>query len=142
MKLISDGDKQRTVNASPSPRQADRVERDSDSNGTQVDVITTPEHPALAALGVGRDLRRLQKRRTLLTEECGKRGFVYRDFSDLESFGGTPDEFRDSTRRTATNVQRMTNVLFNAPSASARPTVPTDVELLDQLEKKPGVTFE
>jgi hypothetical protein len=114
----------------------------AESNGCQVYVITTPEHPALAERGAGRDSRRLEKLRTLLTEDCARRGFVYRDFSNLESFGGTAEEFWDSTHQTATNVERMMNVLFEAPAAPDGPAVATDLELLDALETTRHTVFE
>jgi hypothetical protein len=106
-------------------------------NDCQVMVVSTPEHPDLAATPKGRQRQKLlDDLRELVSSECQKRGFIYRDFSDLASFGGVPDDFWDSTHQSPRNVQRMINVLFDRQPDAEYPDIPTEEQRADDIERK------
>jgi hypothetical protein len=68
---------------------------------------------------------------------CAERGFRYRDFTSLDSFGGSADEFWDGAHQTPENLRRMINTLFDLPPAQVVAKVPNDFQI---LENPPAVT--
>ena len=72
-----------------------------------------------------------------LRECCAESGFAYRDFSDLSSYAGDPDEFIDGSHQTAENLRRMVNALFGIAPSVRVVHLRTDQEILHHL---PAVT--
>jgi hypothetical protein len=112
--------------------------KSSKEEGIDVHVITTPEHPSVRQTKRGNTRRQLLKPLTEhLQAECSQFGFLYRDFSDLASFSGDPDEFWDSVHQTPVNIQRMMNALFGIDPKTEVVSLPSDIELLRRLGIKP-----
>jgi hypothetical protein len=104
------------------------------AEGIEVYVIITPEHPTLSDTKMGEARRKLLgELKKLVSEECRSLALNYRDFSDLASFGGAPDEFWDSCHQTPANMQRMTNVLFGINPMHSMARLPSEVDLLRGL---------
>jgi hypothetical protein len=105
--------------------------------GVEVHVITTPMHPQFNALfltdaseaahdGLIRTLR----------SECAKVGAHFHDFSALDSFGGSADEFWDHCHQSPANMERMADSLFGVPASAKRVHVQTDVEVFRSIRGK------
>jgi hypothetical protein len=101
------------------------------ANYIEVRVVFLPLHPdyEMTALTppmreiraeLGRDLQAL----------CANHGCVYRDFTSLASYQGSPNEFWDGAHQTPENLRRMINVLFDLPPEKIVAKVPTDDEIL------------
>jgi hypothetical protein len=111
--------------------------------GIQVYVLTPPNHPAMEDSGFGEERRRyLPEIRKRVSEEAAARGFVYRDFSDFESFSGDENGFWDGIHQSPANLQKMTNALFGRHPDAGLDQLPDEVELLEQQEKKWGITVD
>ena len=80
--------------------------------------------------------------RNTISEICRENGVTYRDFYDIDSFGGDPEEFFDPSHATFVNTQRMMNALFNIPPEKKAVRVPTDEDLLDHLPERTSLTLE
>lgn len=107
--------------------------------GVQVYVLTPPNHPALEDSDFGEERRLfLPELRERLRQETAARGFVYRDFSDLRSFGGDESGFWDGIHQTPSNMRKMTNTLFGRSPDAGVDELTGEVERLEQAEEKWG----
>ncbi|HLJ95100.1 MAG TPA: D-alanyl-lipoteichoic acid biosynthesis protein DltD [Gemmataceae bacterium] len=99
-------------------------------NSIEVHVITTPYHPEWIRRVFNERVQhaRHELARSLETT-CHSYGAHYMDLSDVRSFQGDPNEFYDAIHQTATNIQRMVNVIFGLPARSIASVVPSDLEI-------------
>lgn len=97
-------------------------------------VVITPIHPSATESEVGDTRKRfLAPLQAHLQSECRTYGCIYRDFSDMASFAGDPNEFWDSLHQTPVNMRRMTNALFGLDPKRPVIDLPSEVEILRQL---------
>ncbi|HEY7115728.1 MAG TPA: hypothetical protein VH475_04025 [Tepidisphaeraceae bacterium] len=108
------------------------------SNGIEVRVAMLPLHPYYVSLTLTPAMKRIRTDASaILARVCAERGFRYRDFTSLDSFGGSADEFWDGAHQTPENLRRMINTLFDLPPAQVVAKVPNDFQI---LENPPAVT--
>jgi hypothetical protein len=103
----------------------------ANAEGIEVHLITTPEHPKFrAAFSTDASIASHDDLIRTLESECAKFGAHFHDFTDLNSFGGSADEFWDQCHQTPVNMDRMADALFGVPASAKKVHVPTDVEII------------
>jgi hypothetical protein len=113
------------------------------SQQIDVYVVLTPVHPEFEKYMVMPDDPQYRQRLSgQVREMCGKYSCKYFDFSNLNSFGGDPDEFWDGLHQTPANLQRISNVMFGFPPDYQAAILPTDEELLEQIENSKNIKNE
>jgi hypothetical protein len=108
------------------------------ARGIEVRVMLLPLNPRFEERILTPELRKVRgELSAVLRRNCDSFGFVYRDFSDLSSYGGDPNEFWDGSHQTPANLRRMVNALFGIAPSRCVIKLPTDGEVLHNL---PAVT--
>lgn len=80
----------------------------------QVTVLLLPAHPEFERRTFTPAVRAIRTELgATLAARCQSGGCTYRDFTDLASFGGDPDDFDDGTHMTPRNGRRMLAAIFD-----------------------------
>jgi hypothetical protein len=121
----------------PSPRKVALFREFLDlarANGIEMRVMLLPLHPAFEQKILSPELREVRRELdSFLREACHEHNFTYRNFEELASFGGSPDEFWDGSHLTPKNVRRMINTLFGIDPGETVAKLPADGEMMDNL---------
>lgn len=105
-------------------------------NGIEVKVMLLPMQPRYAELTQNKRMRRATRDEGReLAQMCAATGATYRDFTDIASYGGDPNEFWDGVHQTPENIRRMINTLFGHKPDEVVVKVPTDLEIMKNLPK-------
>jgi hypothetical protein len=104
--------------------------------GIEVRVMLLPLHPQYETQALTPQMRDIRtKFGSTLRAMCAVRGCMYRDFTSLASYGGSPNNFWDGAHQTSENTRRMMNVLFGLPPEKIVAVVPTDQQILKNPPK-------
>jgi hypothetical protein len=109
----------------------------------EVRVLLTPLQPALEREIVTPEIAQVRREVSArLRDLCDRYGAVYRDFTDLASFGGEPDEFADGNHVTSVNARRMMDTLLEIDPATRSARAPTDWEIVTNPPSVNNLTTE
>ena len=87
--------------------------------GIHVTVVLLPAHPDFERRTFTPAVLRIRTELgAMLAARCPGTGCTYRDFTELASFGGNPDDFDDGTHMTRGNGRRMLAAIFGKNTAS------------------------
>jgi hypothetical protein len=92
------------------------------SRGIKVYVALLPVHPEFERRTFSPRLREIRAELgRALDESCARRGFTFRDYTDLASFGGVAEDFEDGTHMLPRNSRRLLRALLSGePRAVVR----------------------
>jgi hypothetical protein len=104
------------------------------SHGIQVRVALFPLQPEFEAQFLTPELTEIRVELSRKLEvACAEHGAIYRDFTDLPSFRGDPEQFSDGTHMIGDNLRRLTNVLFDLDADRVVIKWPSDAEIMEHL---------
>ncbi len=113
------------------------------AEGIEVRVMFLPLHPDFERQ---RLTERLAKARLAMTQNlqtiCSRYGVLYRDFTNLGSYDGDPNEFYDAVHQSPVNSRRMINALFSIKASDVVADLPGDSYILKHLPPVTTLTTE